>query len=96
VGSEAKGLKIATRGRETSDDDAKIDLREILSLVVPGYGRLAKTMVSNEAVSEAERRQAIEDLHFLITLDCTVLYRPGEKPVDGCCAVKECGIRMER
>ena len=88
--------KIVTRGREQSDDNAKTDLREILSLVVPEHGRLTKTMVSDEVISEAKRRQAIEDLHFLITLDCTVLYRPGEKPVDGFCPVKECGMKMAR
>ncbi|KAL9125013.1 MAG: hypothetical protein Q9217_005728 [Psora testacea] len=88
--------KIATRGREQSDDDMKTDIREILTLVVPEHGRLPKTMISDEAISKAKRRQATEDLHFLITLDCTVLYRPGEKPVESFCPAKECGMRATR
>ena len=83
-----------TRGKERPDDDERTDLLEILSLVMPELGRLARTMISNEVVSEKERRQAIEDLCSLASQDCTVLYRPGEKPVNGVCPAKDCGAEI--
>ena len=83
-----------TRGKERPDDNERTDLLKILSLVMPELGRLARTMISNEVVSEKERRQAIEDLCSLVSQDCTVLYRPGEKPVNGVCPVKGCGAEI--
>ena len=86
--------KVMTRGKERPDDDRRTDLREILSLVMPELGRLARTMISNKVVSEKERRQAIEDLCSLASQDCTALYRSGEKPVNSVCPVKDCGAEM--
>lgn len=51
-------------------------------------------MISTEVISEKEQRQAIKDLCSLASQDCTVLYRPGEKPVNGVCPVKGCGAEM--
>lgn len=53
-------------------------------------------MVSDKVVSEEERRQAIEDLCSLASQHCTILYRPGEKPVEGVCPVEGCGVEMIR
>ena len=63
---------------------------------MPERGRLTRMMVSDKVVSEEERRQAIEDLCSLASQDCTVLYRPGEKPIEGICPVEGCGVEMTR
>ena len=47
-------------------------------------------------LSEEERRQAIEDLCSLASQDCTVMYQPGEKPIEGICPVEGCGVEMTR
>ena len=65
--------KVIVHGREPSNDGTKTDLCGIVSRVITWHGHLTKTMVSHEIISEAERRQAIEDLHFLIILDRTFL-----------------------
>ena len=83
--------KITTRGKEQSDDDPKAELSEILSVVMPERGRFAKAMISNSLAFNEERMQVIEDLYSLMTQDCSVLYRPGEKPANGVCLVKNCG-----
>lgn len=88
--------KITTRGKERPEDDEKTDLLEILSQMMPERGRLARTMTSDKVVSDEERRQAIEDLCSLVSQDCTTLYRPGEKPIDGVCPVTVCGVEMIR
>ena len=53
-----------TRGKERPEDNERTDLTEILSQLMPQYGRLAKTMISDVVVSEEERRQAIENLYL--------------------------------
>ncbi len=83
-----------TCGKERPKDDVKTDLLKILSLVMPELDRLARTMISDQVVSEKERRQAIEDLCSLVSQDCTTLYRPGEKPINDVCPVKGCGAKM--
>ena len=86
--------KVMTCGKARPNDDRRTDLQEILSLVMPELGRLARTMILNKVVSEKEQRQAIEDLCSLASQDCTALYWPGEKPVNGVCPVKDCGAEM--
>lgn len=88
--------KIMTPGKERPEDDERTDLLEILSQMMPERGRLARTMISEKIVSDEERRQAIEDLCSLVSQDCTTLYRPGEKPINGVCPVTGCGVEMTR
>lgn len=83
-----------TRGKERPDNDAKTDFLEILSLVMPELGHLARTMISDKVVSEEERRQAIKDLCSLVSQDCTTLYRPEEMSINGVCPVKGCGAEI--
>ena len=85
-----------TRGKERPEDDERTDLVEILSQLMPERGRLARTIISDAEVSEEERRQTIEDLCSFTSQDCSTSYRPGEKPIDGVCPVKGCGVEMTR
>ncbi len=93
---QRRDWKVTTRGKERPNDDEQTDLLGILSRLMPERGRLTQTMVSDKIVSEEERRQAIEDLCALASQDCTILYRPGEKPVEGVCPVEGCGVEMMR
>ena len=93
---QRRDWKVKTRGKERPNDDEQTDLLGILSRVMPERGRLTRMMVSDKIVSEEERRQAIEDLCSLASQDCTVLYRPGEKPIEGICPVEGCGVEMTR
>ena len=88
--------KVETRGKERPNDDENTDLLEILSRVMPERGRLTRMMISDKVVSEEERREVIKDLCSLASQDCTILYRPGEKPVEGICPVEGCGVEMIR
>ena len=63
---------------------------------MPGRGRLTRTMILNKVVSDKERRQAVENLCSLVSQDCTILYRPGEKSINGVCLVKGCDIEITR
>lgn len=49
---------------------------------MPERGRLTRTIISDQVVSEEERKQAIKDLCSLASQDCTILYRPEEKLVE--------------
>ena len=82
--------KILTHGRERAADDTKTDRLQTLSLVFPERGRLAQRMISAESISDGGRRQCMEDLYAMITRDYSVLYRPGEEPIDGRCPVESC------
>ena len=93
---ERRDWKVKTGGMERPDDEAKTDLLDILSRVMPERGRLATTMISDRVVSEGGRKEAIEDLRSLASQDCTTLYRPGEQPVEGLCPVANCGQNMIR
>ena len=88
--------KVTTRGKERPDDDKNTELLEVLSQVMPERGRLTRTMISDKVVSDKERRQAVEDLCSLVSQDCTTLYRPGEKPINGVCPVQGCDVEMTR
>ena len=87
--------KILTRGRGIISD-GKTDLLDILSRIMPEHGRLRKTMTSNRAFSEEERRQNILDLCALASKNCTVLYRPGEDQITSICPAKGCNVHMSR
>jgi len=93
---ERRDWKIKILEKERADNETKTDLLEILLRMMPERSRLAKTMISDHVISEEERRQVIEDLCSLASQDCTVLYRPGEKPVHGLCPVEGCSIDMNK
>ena len=93
---ERRDWKITSRGKEQSKNYVKTDLFNVLSLIMPERGRLAKTMISAETVSDSERKQILEGLYSLISQDCSVLYLPGEKPNNGVCLAKNCNLEMAR
>ena len=93
---QRRDWKVATRGKEKADDAQTTDLLDVLSSVMPERRRLTKTMISDEVVSEQDRRQAVEDLCFLASQDTTTFYLPGEKPIDGVCPSDGCGVRVGR
>lgn len=72
--------KIETNGKELPDDEEKIQLTQILSRLMPQRGRLAHILVSDQVVSDDQRRLAVEDLLFLIT-ERDNISLPGEKPI---------------
>lgn len=53
---ERRDWKIMTRGRERPEIDTRTDPLEILPIVMPERGRLAKTMILDYVVSNKERR----------------------------------------
>lgn len=53
---QRRDWKVATRGKEKTDDTQTTDLLDILSSIMPERRRLTKTMVSDEVVSEQDRR----------------------------------------
>ncbi len=85
-----------TRGKGRAEDQSQTDLLEILARVMPERGRLAKTTISDRIVSEKERKDAIKDLCFLASQDCTTVYRPEEEPVQGICPVESCSLATSR
>lgn len=93
---QRRDWKVDTRGKISPNDDIKTDLESVLSRLMPERGRVAKLMISNQAATEQERKNAIEDLCSLISRDLTALHLPGEKPIDGLCPVKCCGKEMQR
>lgn len=50
-----------TRGKGRAEDQCQTDLSDILARVMPERGCLAKTMISDQVVSEEERKDAIKD-----------------------------------
>lgn len=65
-------------------------------MIMPERGRLARTLTSDRVISIDERRQTVQDLFSLASQDCTIIYRLGEKPVDGICPVKGYGLQVSR
>jgi hypothetical protein len=47
--------------------NTKTDLHESIILIIPEPGPLIRMMESDKVISEAERRQVIQGLQFLIT-----------------------------
>lgn len=93
---ERRDWKVMTRGEGRAEDQSQTDLSDILARVMPERGRLAKTMISDQVVSETERKDAIKDLCSLASLDYTTVYRPGEEPAQGMCPVESCSRAMNR
>ncbi|KAI9764073.1 MAG: hypothetical protein M1840_008877 [Geoglossum simile] len=92
---DQRDWKIRTRGREQAEDLESTELVQILSRIIPKRGRLTKMMLSDKVILKQEREQAITDLYSVITRDYTVLYRPGEEPINGVCPVRSCCKKME-
>lgn len=67
-----------TPGQGRAEDQSQTDLSDILARVMPERGRLAKTMISDQVVSEKERKDAIKDLCSLASLDCNTVFGPGK------------------
>lgn len=93
---ERRDWKVITRGKGRAEEQSQTDLSDILAQVMPERGRLAKTMISAQVVSEKERKDAIKDLCSLASLDCTTIYRPGEEPAQGSCPIKSCSLAVHR
>ena len=93
---QRRDWKVTTRGKEIVDDHEPTDLLDVLSLMMPERQRLTKTMISDKVVSEQERRQAVEDLCFLVSQDTTTFYLPKENPIDGQCPSDGCDVQIER
>lgn len=93
---QRRDWKVLTGGKERPEDNTKTDLFVILSRIMPELGRLSGPMTSDKDASEEERRQAIQDLYSMASSDCTVSYRPGEKPDNGICPAKSCSVEITR
>ena len=93
---ERRDWKVMTRSKGRAEDQSQTDLSNILARVMPERGRLAKMMISDQVVSEKERKDANKDLCSLACLDCSTVYRPGEEPAQGLCPVESCSLAMHR
>jgi hypothetical protein len=93
---DRRDWKIKTQGKEQVEDVMPTELVQALSVIILERRRLTKMMISDKAVSEQKRKQTIADLYSFITRDYTVLYLPGEEPVNGTCPIKCYGRGMER
>ncbi|KAI9773208.1 MAG: hypothetical protein M1839_002216 [Geoglossum umbratile] len=80
---DQRDWKIRTQGKEQAEDLKSTELVQTLSRIIPERGRLTKMMLSDKVISKQEREQAVTDLYSFITRDYTVLYRPGEEPING-------------
>ena len=93
---ERRRWKIHTQRKKSPDDIIKIDLSLVLSRLMPEYGRLARVMMSESEISTEQQEQTIRDLCLLASRDCTVVYLPGEEPVNGRCPVEGCALVMTK
>jgi len=93
---DRRDWKIKMGGKEQAEDSTPTELVQALSVIIPECGHLTEMMISDKVVSELERKQAITDLYSFITRDYTVLYLPGEEPINGTCPVKSCSREIER
>ncbi|KAI9773298.1 MAG: hypothetical protein M1839_002158 [Geoglossum umbratile] len=92
---DQRDWKIRTQGKEQAKDFTPTKLVQTLSKIMPEHSRLTKILISDQVISEQERKQAVIDLCSFITRDYTVLYLPGEEPVNGTCPVESCGKKMK-
>lgn len=74
-------------------DDGSLDP---MSLVHPARRRLNQVMVDEVDVSSDVRWQAVQDLYSMLSEDHTVIYLPGERPINGCCPIKHCNLDLSR
>ena len=88
--------KILTRGKVQSDISIQTDVLHTMFLIFPERERLAQTMITQKKASDEDRRQIRKDLYSLISRDYSVVYLPGEEPVDGFCPVATCGVEISR
>jgi len=93
---ERRDRQIITRGKEQFDDHQRTDLVESLCLLFPERKRIAQKLISDNVMTSEDRWLAMEDLRVLCTRDISVLYLPGHQPIDGCCPVKCCRLRLDR
>ncbi len=93
---ERRDWKIATRGKQRPDDDDQTVQLGILSRIMPERGRLAHAMISDQIISNEQRKRVIEDLCSLASRDCTTVYLPDEWPIHGMCPAQGCGVTMQR
>ncbi|KAB8208293.1 hypothetical protein BDV34DRAFT_233473 [Aspergillus parasiticus] len=63
--------------------------------LIPKLGRLAAVISSKEPLSFDEKIVVVKDSYTQYLRDFDVVYRPGEKPVEGQCPVKSCGKYLE-
>ncbi|PYH76431.1 hypothetical protein BO82DRAFT_347115 [Aspergillus uvarum CBS 121591] len=87
--------KILTRGRERSDQKQQVAEKQVLCKLMPELGRLAAIISSNAPLSFDEKASVVRDLYTQCLRDFTVVYRPGEEPVQGRCPVASCGLWLE-
>ncbi|KAI3557141.1 hypothetical protein CABS02_02692 [Colletotrichum abscissum] len=84
---ERRDWKTLTRGKvEPSRSDNNVNC---LVAFIPELGRTTKMMVSGEECT----KEAIQDLFTLASKDFTILYYPGEEPIQGQC--RFCNISMK-
>ena len=85
-----------TRRKKRAEAQSQIDLSDILARIMPERGRLVKTMISDQVVTEKERKDVIKDLYSLASLDYITVYRPGEEPAQGMYPIKSYSLAMNK
>ncbi|CAF9912407.1 MAG: hypothetical protein GOMPHAMPRED_007652 [Gomphillus americanus] len=86
-------LKVKMNGT-FSNVPHKAEILDAMAYILPGRVRLALAMTSDAPACEEQRWQTIYDLYDLIIRDHTVIYLPGEGPVNGKCLLERCSLRL--
>ena len=87
--------KILTRGRERPDYTEQSAEKQTLCKLMPELGRLAAIISSNEPLSFDEKVVVVNDLYTQCLRDFSVVYRPGEEPIEGRCPATSCRESLE-
>jgi hypothetical protein len=85
---------VSTRGKADAGLEPQQRRFQRLLLFIPERLRLAAAIDGYIEYSEEQRISVINDLVALIEKDSEELYRPGEAPVNGCCPVVSCSVRL--
>ena len=85
---------VNTRGKADASLEPHQRRFQRLLVFIPERLRLAAVINGYIEYSEEQRISVINDLVALIEKDSEELCRPGEAPVDGCCPVASCSVRL--
>ncbi|PTU20531.1 hypothetical protein P175DRAFT_0531869 [Aspergillus ochraceoroseus IBT 24754] len=79
--------RLQARMKELCDvlDDEESKQKQVLCKLMPELGCLVAVISSNAPLSFDEKASVVRDLYTQCLRDFTVVYRPREEPIQGCC-----------
>ncbi|PYH98020.1 hypothetical protein BO71DRAFT_447557 [Aspergillus ellipticus CBS 707.79] len=87
---------ILERGHEQQGKVIQGVLAKTQSLIMPEMARISEAMSSNKELNFSQKLDLVEDIGVLCTRDSSVVYLPGERPIEHHCPVNGCYINSER